>query len=174
MRTDQADTQRAHRECRHPNIVQFIGLCLAPTPAPDYLPPLSFDNSGRVQTKPPAARRRILIISEYLPNGNLRSHIVNQRLDFSWRLRLSFAVDVARAVAYLHARNCLHRDLKGENLLITENDRIKVRSVLSCPSSVTMGLNSACVLAGVRFWLCEVGSQERGRDEEDVVLRNRW
>lgn len=35
-------------------------------------------------------------------------------------------MDVARALAYLHARNCLHRDLKGENLLITENDRVKV------------------------------------------------
>lgn len=119
----------ARRECRHPNIVQFIGLCLAPTPPPDYLPPLTFDSAG--QAKPPLpARRRILIISEFLPNGNLRSHIVNQNLDFSWRLRLSFAVDVARAVAYLHARNCLHRDLKGENLLITENDRIKVSKAL--------------------------------------------
>jgi len=39
---------------------------------------------------------------------------------------MSFATDIARAVAYLHARNCLHRDLKGENLLITANDRIKV------------------------------------------------
>lgn len=87
---------------------------------------MAFDSNG--QAKPPLpARRRILIISEFLPNGNLRSHIVNQNLDFSWRLRLSFATDVARAVAYLHARNCLHRDLKGENLLITENDRIKVR-----------------------------------------------
>lgn len=33
---------------------------------------------------------------------------------------------MARALAYLHARQCIHRDLKGENLLITSNERIKV------------------------------------------------
>lgn len=119
------------KECRHPNIVQFIGLCLAPPSPPEYLPTLQNWEEGKaandqcsVSTKP--SRRRILIISEYLPNGNLRSHIANNKLDFGWRLRLSFSVDVARAMAYLHARNCLHRDLKGENLLITENDRVKV------------------------------------------------
>lgn len=122
----------SHRECRHPNIVQFIGLCLAPPAPPEYLPSLQHwdedkkDQSSTSQIPVKPSRRRILIISEYLPNGNLRSHIANTRLEFGWRLRLSFSVDVARAIAYLHARNCLHRDLKGENLLITENDRIKV------------------------------------------------
>lgn len=120
------------RECRHPNIVQFIGLCLAPPSPPEYLPPRQYgDNDKDAQDRTssiPAktARRRILIISEYMPNGNLRTHIANTKLEFGWRLRMSFSVDVARALAYLHARNCLHRDLKGENLLITENDRIKV------------------------------------------------
>lgn len=82
------------------------------------------ERTSTIPAKP--SRRRILIISEYLPNGNLRTHIANTKLAFGWRLRVSFSVDVARALAYLHARNCLHRDLKGENLLITENDRIKV------------------------------------------------
>jgi serine/threonine protein kinase len=41
-------------------------------------------------------------------------------------LRLSFATDIARALAYLHAHSIIHRDLKGENLLITENYRLKV------------------------------------------------
>jgi LIM domain kinase 1 len=39
---------------------------------------------------------------------------------------LSFATDVTRALAYLHARKCIHRDLKGENLLVTDNGRLKV------------------------------------------------
>jgi serine/threonine protein kinase len=90
------------REARHPNIVQYIGL-----------------------TKSPGADGRIYIISEFV-GGNLRSFIADKRRPFPWRLRLSFATDIARALAYLHARNCLHRDLKGENLLITANERIKV------------------------------------------------
>ncbi|WVQ85199.1 hypothetical protein IAT38_007364 [Cryptococcus sp. DSM 104549] len=93
---------RIMRECRHPNIVLFLGLSKAP------------GDDGRV-----------FIISEYVPRGNLRQYILSAN-PFPWRLRLSFATDVARAVAYLHARQCIHRDLKGENLLLTSNERIKV------------------------------------------------
>jgi len=45
---------------------------------------------------------------------------------FLWRLRVSFATDIAHALAYLHARRCIHRDLKGENLLVTPNGRLKI------------------------------------------------
>lgn len=90
------------KEARHPNIVQYIGL-----------------------TKSPGPDGRIYIISEFV-GGNVRSYIADKKREFPWRLRMSFAMDIARALAYLHARNCLHRDLKGENLLITPNERIKV------------------------------------------------
>jgi serine/threonine protein kinase len=51
-----------------------------------------------------AKSSRRSIISEYVPRGNLRQYILSSR-PFPWRLRLSFATDVARAVAYLHARS---------------------------------------------------------------------
>ncbi|KAF8154028.1 kinase-like domain-containing protein [Crassisporium funariophilum] len=94
---------RLMKECRHPNICLFIGLSRAPAP----------DN-------------RIFIISEYIENGNVRIYIHDKTKPFPWRVRLSFATDVARALAYLHARKCIHRDLKGENLLVTSNGRLKV------------------------------------------------
>jgi LIM domain kinase 1 len=53
-------------------------------------------------------------------------YIHDKTKPFPWNLRLSFATDIARALAYLHARKCIHRDLKGENLLITANGRIKI------------------------------------------------
>jgi LIM domain kinase 1 len=58
--------------------------------------------------------------------GNLRMYIHDKNKLFPWRLRLSFATDIARALAYLHARKCIHRDLKGENLLVTDNGRLKI------------------------------------------------
>jgi len=90
------------KEARHPNIVQYIGL-----------------------SRSPGADGRIYIISEFV-GPNVRSFIADTRKPFPWRLRISFATDIARALAYLHARNCLHRDLKPENLLITDNERVKM------------------------------------------------
>ncbi|BGP58102.1 hypothetical protein JCM8202v2_005759 [Rhodotorula sphaerocarpa] len=104
------------QQTRHPNIIQYLGLCLAPAPPVD---------PTEASTAPSTPRSRILIISEYLPRGNLREYILNRSLAFPWRLRISFATDIARALAYLHARNTMHRDLKGENLLVAENERLK-------------------------------------------------
>ncbi|KAI0309484.1 TKL/LISK/LISK-DD1 protein kinase [Amylostereum chailletii] len=94
---------RLLKESRHPNVVLYLGLSRAPDP------------DGR-----------IFIISEYIENGNVRQYIHDKSKPFPWRLRLSFATDIARALAYLHARKCIHRDLKGENLLVTANGRLKI------------------------------------------------
>ncbi|KAJ7058119.1 kinase-like domain-containing protein [Mycena amicta] len=94
---------RLMKETRHPNCCLYIGLSRAPEP----------DN-------------RIYIISEFIENGNLRVFIHDKSKPFPWRLRLSFATDITRALAYLHARKCIHRDLKGENLLVTSNGRLKL------------------------------------------------
>ena len=90
-----------YREARHPNVVLYLGLSQAPD-------------------------GRIFIISEFIDNGNLRLYIHDKSKPFPWRLRISFATDIARALAYLHARKCIHRDLKGENLLVTANGRLKI------------------------------------------------
>ncbi|PCH43036.1 kinase-like protein [Wolfiporia cocos MD-104 SS10] len=92
---------RLMKEARHPNVVLYLGLSQAPD-------------------------GRIFIISEFIENGNLRLYIHDKSKSFPWRLRLSFATDIARALAYLHARKCIHRDLKGENLLVTANGRLKI------------------------------------------------
>lgn len=94
---------RLMKEARHPNVVLYLGLSRAPP------------SDGR-----------IFIISEYIENGNLRMYIWDKNKPFPWRLRISFATDIARALAYLHARKCIHRDLKGENLLVTANGRLKI------------------------------------------------
>ncbi|KIJ18167.1 hypothetical protein PAXINDRAFT_167426 [Paxillus involutus ATCC 200175] len=94
---------RLMKEARHPNVVLYLGLSRAPPP------------DGR-----------IFIVSEYIENGNLRQYIFDKNKPLPWRLRISFATDIARALAYLHARKCIHRDLKGENLLVTTNGRLKI------------------------------------------------
>ncbi|KAG0349012.1 hypothetical protein BG005_011224, partial [Podila minutissima] len=88
------------KQSRHPNIVQFMGIC--------------------------KRKKRFYIITEFLPLGNLRQWIQDESKEFGWDTRISFAIDISLALAYLHHKNIIHRDLKGENLLVSENMRIKV------------------------------------------------
>jgi LIM domain kinase 1 len=77
------------REARHPNVVLYLGLSHTP--------------DGQVY-----------IVSEFVEGGNMRSYIYNKRKPFPWRMRISFAIDIARALAYLHARKvCLPSTLSA-------------------------------------------------------------
>lgn len=64
---------------------------------------------------------KIYIVTEFVPGGNLKDWIsseLQERQDpanlerrkalVSYRLRTSFAIDIARALAYLHARGMFH------------------------------------------------------------------
>jgi len=88
------------RDMRHPNIVQLMGLCK--------------HTSG------------LYIVTEYIPGGNLRKKLKDKSIEMSWELRAKIAVDVSAAMAYLHSRNVIHRDLKSQNLLVDKNWKIKV------------------------------------------------
>ena len=86
---------------------------------------LSCQNSSKT-VEPPHPIYSLTLMRPVKYTGNLRSYIHGRDKPFPWRLRLSFAIDIARALAYLHARRCIHRDIKGENLLVTANGRLKI------------------------------------------------
>ncbi|KAI9207611.1 kinase-like domain-containing protein [Polychytrium aggregatum] len=88
------------KESRHPNVVQFMGCS--------------------------KHENKIYLITEFVNGGNLKDWIVDPSKGLTWRLCVGFAIDTARALAYLHANRIIHRDLKCENLLITENRRVKL------------------------------------------------
>ena len=67
----------------------------------------------------------ILLVTEFVPGGNLRGLLSSSR-ELSWRRRVNFALNIAKALAYLHSRKIIHRDLKSENLLLDENMKIKL------------------------------------------------
>mmetsp|Transcript_50541 Transcript_50541/g.157806 ORF Transcript_50541/g.157806 Transcript_50541/m.157806 type:complete len:345 (-) Transcript_50541:196-1230(-) len=101
---------------RHPNLVLFLGAC----------------------TK---GNGPLIILSEYLPGGNLADYAAKQRQlksrsrgRPSMEIAYTWCMDLARAVCYLH--NCttpvIHRDLKPANLLLTDDLRLKVSDFGLC------------------------------------------
>lgn len=85
---------------RHPNIVQFLAAVI---------------------TQPP-----LMLVTEYLPGGDL--HALIQKGPVPADLAVTFALDMARGMAYLHGGPSviIHRDLKPRNLIIDESNELKV------------------------------------------------
>ncbi|KAK7309390.1 hypothetical protein RJT34_06077 [Clitoria ternatea] len=88
------------RKIRHKNVVQFIGAC----------------------TRPP----NLCIVTEFMSRGSLYDFLHKQRGVFKLPSLLKVAIDVSKGMNYLHQNNIIHRDLKTANLLMDENEVVKV------------------------------------------------
>ncbi|KAK4752680.1 hypothetical protein SAY87_021478 [Trapa incisa] len=88
------------RKIRHRNIVQFIGA----------------------STRPP----RLCIVTEYMPGGSVFDFLRKQKDALKLSTVLKFAIDVSKGMNFLHQNNIIHRDLKAANLLIDENNVVKI------------------------------------------------
>nr|XP_023888706.1 serine/threonine-protein kinase STY46-like isoform X2 [Quercus suber] len=88
------------RKVRHKNVVQFIGAC----------------------TKPPS----LCIITEYMSGGSVYDFLHKQKGVFKLPSLIRVAIDVSKGMDYLHKNNIIHRDLKAANLLMDENEVVKV------------------------------------------------
>ncbi|KAL5216147.1 hypothetical protein ABZP36_007548 [Zizania latifolia] len=84
----------------HENVVRFYGAC----------------------TK----HRKYLIVTEYMPGGNLYDflHKKNNTLELPVILRI--AIGISKGMDYLHQNNIIHRDLKTANLLIGSGQVVKI------------------------------------------------
>lgn len=99
---------------RHPHLVGLLGHCI----------------EGATQDNN-AATHRLILVQEYVPNGNFRSHLSATWLEkvLKWSERLSILIDVAKAVHFLHTGvipPCLNNQLKMNNILLDEHGITKL------------------------------------------------
>ncbi|XP_030485929.2 serine/threonine-protein kinase STY8 [Cannabis sativa] len=88
------------RKIRHKNVVQFIGAC----------------------TRHP----NLCIVTEFMSKGSLYDFLHKQKAEFKLPFLLKVAMDISKGMNYLHQNNIIHRDLKTANLLMDENEVVKV------------------------------------------------
>ncbi|RWR92390.1 serine/threonine-protein kinase STY46 isoform X1 [Cinnamomum micranthum f. kanehirae] len=88
------------RKVRHKNVVQFIGAC----------------------TRPP----NLCIVTEFMSGGSVYDFLHKQKGVFKLPSLIRVAIDVSKGMNYLHQNNIIHRDLKAANLLMDENEVVKV------------------------------------------------
>ena len=89
------------REIRHPNIVQFLGVCRHP-------------------------HTDLPILLMELMDINLTKFLEQSTDPLPLHVQVNIAHDVAQAVAYLHNHDIIHRDLSSNNVLLIGNCRAKV------------------------------------------------
>ncbi|KAG6502405.1 hypothetical protein ZIOFF_042297 [Zingiber officinale] len=91
----------------HPNLVRLLGCCMEQS-----------------------SKGLNILVYECMPNGTLAQHLQRQRGPaLPWTVRLSIAVDTAKAIAYLHSSvrpPIFHRDIKSSNILLDHNYHSKV------------------------------------------------
>ncbi|MQL89525.1 hypothetical protein Taro_022091 [Colocasia esculenta] len=89
----------------HPNLVRLLGCCID--------------------------RGEQILVYEYMPNGTLSQHLQRESSQpgLPWTVRLTIAVDTAKAIAHLHSAihpPIYHRDIKSSNILLDYNFNSKV------------------------------------------------
>ncbi|THG21496.1 hypothetical protein TEA_024300 [Camellia sinensis var. sinensis] len=73
--------------------------------------------------------RELLLVYEYIPNGTVADHLHGDRAkpgSLSWTTRMSIAFETASSLAYLHASDVIHRDVKTNNILLDNSFCVKV------------------------------------------------
>ncbi|KAJ3586579.1 hypothetical protein NHX12_012976 [Muraenolepis orangiensis] len=97
---DIKETEIKHlRKLKHPNIITFKGVC---TQAPCYC-----------------------ILMEYCAQGQLYEVLRSGR-KITPSLLVDWAMGIAGGMNYLHLHKIIHRDLKSPNMLITNDDLVKI------------------------------------------------
>ncbi|CAG8536505.1 9058_t:CDS:2 [Acaulospora morrowiae] len=65
------------------------------------------------------------LVTEWMENKNLLEYYECHPL-IAWSKKLDFAVDICRGLIFLNAVEILHRDLRGANMLVDKNHKVKI------------------------------------------------
>ncbi|KAM0853158.1 hypothetical protein ACQ4PT_051268 [Festuca glaucescens] len=99
-------------------------------------------------------RKERFLVYEYMENGSLKDHLHSSGIKaLSWQTRLQIAMDVAKALEYLHFfcnPPLCHRDIKSSNILLDENFVAKVADFGLAHASRTGAIKFEAVNTDIR------------------------
>ena len=125
---------------QHPHIVQYLGT--------------SSDED------------HLNIFLEYVPGGSIAG-MLKQYNTFQEPLVRNFTRQILEGLCYLHARNIIHRDIKGANILVDNRGMVKISDFGVSKKTSFNGMNSApgtrTSLQGSVFWMAPEVVRQTGQ-----------
>ncbi|KOC65282.1 Mitogen-activated protein kinase kinase kinase kinase 3 [Habropoda laboriosa] len=122
------------KDCRHPNIIAYYGSYLR--------------------------RDKLWICMEYCGGGSLQDiyHITGPLSE----IQIAYMCqETLLGLAYLHSMGKMHRDIKGANILLTENGDVKLAD-FGVSAQITATINKRKSFIGTPYWMApEVAAVER-------------
>lgn len=74
---------------------------------------------------------KFILHTEYMSGGSVYDYLHQQKAVLRIPMLLRVAIDVSKAMNYLHQNKIIHRDLKAANLLMDENEvRNRLKSLI--------------------------------------------
>ncbi|CAB3411001.1 unnamed protein product [Caenorhabditis bovis] len=93
------------RQLKHGNVLELRGICIS---------------RGDCGTNDGKWDANLLVT--YCEGGSLASLVLDRTLHLSWQRRVRYALDIARAMEYIHSQGIIHRDLTSSNVLIRHDN----------------------------------------------------
>ena len=120
-------------QLHHANIVQYLGY--------------------KIQTEV------LLIFMEFVPNGTIQGWL-DKNGSFGEELIRKYVRQIVLGLEYLHYHNIVHRDLKGTNILIGEEDECKLADFGSAKN--ILGIEATASVTGTFNWMAPEIIKETG------------
>eukprot|EP01006_Ploeotia_vitrea_P050313 TRINITY_DN67445_c2_g1_i1.p1 TRINITY_DN67445_c2_g1~~TRINITY_DN67445_c2_g1_i1.p1 ORF type:complete len:515 (+),score=66.54 TRINITY_DN67445_c2_g1_i1:141-1547(+) len=125
---------------KHPNIVRYLGC--------EYVKDENVLN----------------IFLEYVPGGSLQS-LIKRFFPLPEKTIRLFTRQILQGLHYLHSHGIVHRDIKGDNILVDENGVIKLAD-FGCSKQLNdlcSKSHGCCTMVGTPYWMApEVITDESG------------
>jgi len=81
----------------------------------------------------------IYLVLEYMPGGDLYDYLKDRNFQISEERAMALFFDIAKGVQYLHSLGIVHRDLKLENIMMSDNSKDAVPRVVDFGLVTMMG-----------------------------------
>ncbi|KAL3849890.1 hypothetical protein ACJIZ3_011772 [Penstemon smallii] len=105
----------------HPNVTKFDGASMGTS---NLKIPLQGTLSSSFNSLPSGA---CCVVVEYIPGGTLKKFLFkNSMKKLAFKVVIQLALDLARGLSYLHAKNIAHCNVKTENMLLDGYRNLKI------------------------------------------------